>query len=526
MTPMDPAALGIFASRIASVCEEMGAVLTRAAFSPNIRDRLDLSCAVFDAEGALCAQAAHIPVHLGSMAYAMQGLVAGREWSPGDVMILNDPFRGGTHLPDVTVIQPVFHAGERVGFVANRAHHADIGSETPGSMPVAQRLEEEGMVIPPTLLARGGVLDTEVLEGIVGRTRTQRVARGDISAQISADRTGADRLEALVARSGPEGWRAGLAQLDAYAERLARQALSAIPDGRYVFSDHMDDDGFGHADLPIRVAVTVEGSDVDLDFEGTAGQVAGNINCPLPVTAAACIYVFRCLMPAHTPASAGAFRPIRIRAPAGSLVDARYPAAVAAGNVETSMRIVDVVMGALAQAVPERMAAASQGSMNNVAIGAHPGAGTAAWAYYETLGGGTGAHPAGPGLDAVHSHMTNTRNTPVETLEIHHPMRVTRYGIRRGSGGHGRHRGGDGLVRDYRFLEPATVSVLTERRTRAPWGLEGGEAGTTGVNRLDGEAMPGKFTREVRAGQVLSIETPGGGAWGRPGIEEGKGTPD
>lgn len=514
---MDAIQLSVFASRIAAVCDEMGAMLRRAALSPNIKDRLDFSCAVFDARGELCAQAAHIPVHLGSMAYAMAGIVSQLEWRHGDMVIVNDPFLGGTHLPDVTLIAPVFSGAGLVAFVANRAHHADIGASTPGSMPISRRLDEEGVVIPPAYLIRAGSLDQAFLDSVVSATGNAEQSRGDFAAQISANRTGVARLAGLVEGVGIEHFETSLQQLNDYAERLATTALAQIPPGEYCFEDLMDDDGLGNRDIPIRVRLSVGGGGVEVDFGGTAGQVAGNINCPLSVAAAAVYYVFRCLMPAQTPACAGSFRRIHLCAPEGSLVNARRPAAVAAGNVETSTRIVDVVMGALAQALPARIPAASHGSMNNIAMGARDGGRN--WDYYETLGGGMGAGPHGGGLSALQTHMTNTLNTPVESLEMHYPLRIRRYQVRRGSGGQGFTRGGDGLVREFEFLQPTCITLLTERRYHSPWGLSGGAPGAPGVNRLDGEILPAKTTFSARPGQRLSIETPGGGGWGlsRPG---------
>jgi N-methylhydantoinase B len=517
---MDPVELSIFASRLEAVCDEMGAVLRNAAFSPNIRDRLDFSCAVFDADGGLCAQAAHIPVHLGSMAYAMADLVARPSWTDGDMVILNDPFLGGTHLPDVTLIAPVFAGGELLAFVVNRAHHADIGAEAPGSMPVSCSIHQEGLVIEPVHLIRAGELNEPRLESIVGATRNPADSRGDLFAQMSANRAGAARLRELVAASGADGFRSGLRALNEYGERLARAALAAIPAGVYAFEDRMDDDGQGGRNIPIRVRVEIPGDGTArLDFSGTAPQVAGNINCPLAVAAAAVLYVFRCLMPPQTPACAGAFRPIALMAPEGSLLNARYPAAVAAGNVETSTRVVDVVLGALAQAIPERIPAASHGSMNNLAMGgAVVGA---AWDYYETIGGGMGAGPLGGGWSGVQTHMTNTLNTPVEALEARYPLRVTGYALRRGSGGVGRSPGGDGLVRELEFLAPARVSLLTERRRHRPWGSASGGPGAAGRNLLNGQDLPGKVSLTVAAGDRLRIETPGGGGWGEPQKKEG-----
>jgi N-methylhydantoinase B len=509
---MDAIQLSLFSSRMGAICDEMGAVLKRAAFSPNIRDRLDYSCAVFDARGQLCAQAAHIPVHLGSMAYAMAGLVQSRSWSAGDMLVLNDPFQGGTHLPDITVIAPVFCDGGCVGFVANRAHHADIGADSPGSMPICRTLEEEGLVIVPTLLVAGGRLQQDTLKQIVAVTHNAAVTEGDFAAQISANRTGVRRIQELIGGMGPAAYLSGLEELNDYGERMAAAALAELPVGVYRFADCMDDDGQGQRDIPLRVAVSVTRDAVHVDFAGTAGQVSGNINCPLSVAAAAVFYVFRCLMDPRTPACAGSFRKLHISAPAGCLVNARPPAAVAAGNVETSSRIVDLILGALAQALPERIAAASQGTMNNLAMGARGGAGD--WDYYETLAGGMGAGRHGGGLHAVQTHMTNTLNTPIEVLESAYPLRVRRYALRRGSGGAGSRAGGDGLVREYEFLAPAQVTLLTERRSRGPWGLQGGADGAPGVNRLNGEPLPAKIALAVGPADRLVIETPGGGGFG------------
>jgi len=531
---MDPIELSLFASRIEAVCDEMGAALRRAAFSPNIRDRLDFSCAVFDAAGELCAQAAHIPVHLGSMAYAMGGIVAQLDWRDGDMVVVNDPFLGGTHLPDVTVIAPLRMDGELLGFVANRAHHANIGAQAPGSMPISRSLDEEGMIIPPTTLVRGGQVDEALMARLAGG---RREALGDFAAQISANRTALARLHELVGSLSVDGYRAALDALNAYAERLAHGALAAIPDGSYAFRDVLDDDGVGSRDLTIAAQVRVAGGTVAVDFSGTAPQVPGNVNCPLSVAAAAVYYVFRCLMPRETPACAGAFRAIRLSAPPGCLLNAARPAAVAAGNVETSTRVVDVICGALALALPERIPAASHGSMNNVAMGARnnvamgarnniamgarndiaTGAGNngTEWDYYETIGGGMGAGARGGGLDAVQTHMTNTLNTPIEALESAYPLRVTRYAVRRGSGGAGRRHGGDGIVREFEFLAPAQVTLLTERRRHAPWGLAGGCPGMVGENRLNGAPLPGKISVAVAAGDRVTIATPGGGGWGK-----------
>jgi len=508
---MDSIELGLFASRIEAVCDEMGAVLRQAAFSPNIRDRLDYSCAVFDPHGELCAQAAHIPVHLGSMAYAMRDLVKCRDWAEGDMLVVNDPYRGGTHLPDITLIAPVFADGICAGYVANRAHHADIGADSPGSMPIGSRLEDEGLLIPPTLLASGGETIRTVLDGIIAATHNPVVTEGDFSAQISANRIGVARVRALVLDRGVERYLTGLDEINAYGERMAHEALSDLPDGDYRFTDYMDDDGQGNSDIELRVLLTIRDGNVDVDFTGTAGQVEGNINCPLSVAAAAVFYVFRCLMDERTPACAGSFRRIRISAPRGCLLNAYAPAAVAAGNVETSSRVVDLVLGALAQVVPRRVAAASQGTMNNLAMGSRHGKG---WDYYETVGGGMGAGVGGGGLSGVQTHMTNTLNTPIEVLESAYPLRIRRYALRGGSGGVGQVTGGDGLIREYEFLDSAEVTLLTERRTRAPWGLSGGRPGAIGENLLNGERLAPKVAVGVKAGDRLEVRTPGGGGYG------------
>ncbi len=513
---MSPIALSIFASRVEAVCDEMGAVLQRTAFSPNIKDRLDYSCAIFDAQGELCAQAAHIPVHIGSMAYAMRNIVSQLDWRTGDMLILNDPYMGGTHLPDVTVIAPLYVADRLMAFVANRAHHADIGSETPGSMPISRTLDEEGLLIPPTFLMRDSKILPDVMDRLVGQTSVPEQSYGDFAAQISANKTGLLRLSLLVTEMGPDTFNAAVTELNDYAERLAAAALLQIPDGDYEFTDVMDSDGVGNADIPIKVNLHIKNQKATVDFSGSAGQTAGNINCPLPVTAAAVYYVFSCLMPPYTPACQGRFRNIKILAPAASLVNARRPAAVAAGNVETSTRIVDVVLGALAQAIPGQIPAASHGSMNNIAMGArYSTAGvTRQWDYYETIGGGMGAGPAAHGIDAVQTHMTNTRNTPVEVLESLYPLRVRRYGLREGSGGAGRHHGGAGIIREFEFLEPATLTLLTERRRHQPWGLNGGACGKAGINQLNGRRLEAKQSLSVKPGDRLTIETAGGGGWG------------
>jgi len=487
----------------------MGAVLQYTAFSPNIKDRLDFSCAIFDAGGALCAQAAHIPVHLGSMAFAMRDVVNRFEWQDGDMVILNDPFLGGTHLPDITLLAPVFAGDELLGFAANRAHHADVGATTPGSMPLTQSIHEEGVLISPGFLYQNHQLLDQTISQLLQQVHVPEKTRADLSAQISSVRKGAELLRNLILESGSKGFKSKVTELNNYAEKLALTAIGQIPEGTYSCNDVMDDDGLGNTDIPIVATITIADNQVTVDFEGTADQVKGNINCPVSVTAAAVFYCFYCLMPGQTPACAGCFRPIQLIARQGSLINAAYPAAVTAGNVETSTRLVDVILGALAAAIPDRIPAASHGSMNNIAMG------TSNWDYYETLGGGMGAGPGGDGLHAVQTHMTNTLNTPIEILEMNYPLRIRKYSLRRQSGGHGRYRGGDGLTREYQFLQPCSVTMLSERRRHSPPGLNGGSSGEPAVNMLNGETLPGKFTINAEAGDVLTVQTAGGGGWGR-----------
>ena len=512
---MNAIELSLFSNRLAAVSDEMGAILQRAAFSPNIRDRLDFSCAIFDAKGDLCAQAAHIPVHLGSMAYAMQGIVSQFEWRAGDMIIVNDPYLGGTHLPDVTFISPVIYNGNLLAFVANRAHHADIGADSPGSMPISSSLEEEGLIIPPGYICRQGQLEQSMIDSMLAATRQARTVEGDIAAQMSANRTGCSRLLDLIESMQAAEFSVALDELNNYAERLAKPVYEKIPDGHYPFTDYMDDDGQGQQAIPITACIKVNGGQIEVDFSGTSAQVAGNINCPLSVAAAAVYYVFRCLLPEYTPACAGTFRAINLKAPDSCLVNASRPAAVAAGNVETSTRIVDVIIGALLQAIPEQLAAASHGSMNNVAMGYTGDNKQAAWDYYETIGGGMGASARAQGLNGVQTHMTNTLNTPVEVLETNYPLRVKQYAFREHSGGKGLRPGGNGIVREYEFLHKADVTLLTERRYQKPWGVNGGGDALEGVNSLNGHKLKAKQSIKVQQGDCLKIETPGGGGWGK-----------
>jgi N-methylhydantoinase B len=518
MTPaLDPVTLSVLASALAGVAEEMGALLVRAALSSNIKERRDCSTALFDASGRMVAQAEHIPVHLGAMPEAVAAVIA-RGPEIGDVFVLNDPFAGGTHLPDVTLVSPLAAGSEVVAYAVSRAHHSDVGGMSPGSMPSGSReLVQEGLVVPPVRLVRGGDEVEDVLALLLANTRTPDVRRGDLRAQVAANRLAQARLADLAARHGRETILTAFVDVVAYAERRAREAIRALPDGEYVAEGAVEGDGVTDDDVPIRVRVTIADDAIDVDFDGTSPAVSGNINCPLAVTRSACVFALRVLLPDDVPTNAGAYAPLRVRAPAGSLVNARPPAAVVAGNVETSQRIADTVLLALAQAAD--LPAQGQGTMNNLVIG---GAG---WTYYETIGGGQGASSRGPGPSGVHVGMSNTLNTPIEALELEYPLRVERYELREGTGGEGRHRGGDGIVRSLRVLEPATLSLLTDRRRHAPAGAAGGGAGTPGENRLDDESLPAKTTRALRAGDLVTVATPGGGGWGAPEEEASRAKP-
>jgi len=522
-TDADPILLELYRHRFTGVAEEMGVTLQRTSYSPNIKERLDFSCAVFDAGGQMVAQAAHIPVHLGAMpASVAAALRAVERWEAGDLVVLNDPYEGGTHLPDLTMVSPVFVPSEGVAsrepafFVASRAHHADIGGMTPGSLPLSTEIYQEGLIIPPVKLYRAGRPNEDLLRLLLRNVRTPEERRGDLDAQRAAHAVGERRLHALVERHGPDDVAAYATHLRTYSERLLRAEIVGWPDGTYRFEDGLEQpDG---STASIRVCATVCGDHITFDFAGTAAAMDGSLNAVLSITASACYYVVCCLAAEAIPLNAGCFAPVTVTAPEGCLVNARPPAAVAGGNVETSQRIVDVVLGALAPALPDRIPAASQGTMNNLTIGGRHADGRP-YAYYETIAGGMGAAPDADGLDGVHVHMTNTRNTPVEALELAFPFRITQYRLRPGSGGAGRHRGGDGVVREYEMLEPATVTMLTERRARPPWGLAGGQAGQPGRNllfRTDGteEILPARFTRRFFPGDRLRIETPGGGGWG------------
>jgi len=485
--------LQVIGASLRSIADEMGAVLVRSAFSANIKERRDCSTALFDAGGRMVAQAEHIPVHLGALPDAVAAVRA-HDPAPGEAWILNDPFAGGTHLPDITLVTRT-----RAGFAVTRAHHADVGADEPGSLPAdSRRLDEEGVVIPPTRL------DDDVLEELVAQMRNPDERRGDLRAQLAAHSLAERRLDELCARRGQETVEAAMDELHDYSERLVRTAIAKLPDGRFEAADALEPTGEG--ELGIAVALTIDGDQLELDFAGTADQYEGNLNCPLAVTRSACYFVVRCLTDPDVPASGGAFVPVRVLAPEGSLVNARAPAAVAAGNVETSSRIVDVVFAAFGQAVP--VPAQGQGTMNNLTLG------NDRFTYYETVGGGQGACPDADGPSGVHVAMSNTLSTPAEALELAYPLRVERHELRLGSGGAGEHRGGDGVVRELRVLEDCRLSLVGERRVRAPQGARGGEPGLPGRNLLNGEELPAKITCGLRAGDAVRVETPGGGGYG------------
>ena len=534
-TPVDSVALAVFGHLFAALAEEMGAALKRASYSPNIKERRDYSCALFDAEGTAVALGDHMPVHLGAMPMSVTAaLQALGKLEPGDVACLNDPFEGGTHLPDVTLLAPVYApagsddldavASDPVAFVASRAHHSDVGGMSPGSMPLAQEIFQEGLRIPPVRLYRRGVLNEDLWRTVLANVRTPEERAGDLDAQLAALHAGRARLLEIVAARGLPATRAVMTSLVDYADRLVERAVERIPDGLYEAADHLDDDGFGSGPLRIQAALRVRGARLVVDFAGTAPQARGGVNAVAAITASAARYVVRCvaeaLLAQSLPAGGGSMKAVELRLPEGSLVNAGPPASVAAGNVETSQRITDVLMLAFAQALPELMPALSQGTMNNTAMGGIDPRTGAPFAYYETVGGGMGAGPSGPGLSGVHCHMSNSLNTPVEALEHSYPFRVVRYEVRRGSGGAGRHAGGDGLRRDLMLLADASVTLLSDRRLRGPAGAQGGAAGAPGRNALlsNGRETPlgGKDATEVKAGDVVSVRSPGGGGWGAP----------
>jgi N-methylhydantoinase B len=494
MSELDPITLQVMLGSLRAACDEMGAVLVRSAHSANIKERRDASTALFDPGGQMVMQAEHIPVHLGAMPSAVAAVLGG-EQRPGESWILNDPYRGGTHLPDITVITPLFHEHELAGFAASRAHHADVGASEPGSMPAFSRtLDDEGVVIPPTRLT------DEVLRELAGRMRNPRQREADLRAQLAAGRAGGERVAALIARFGLDTFRAGLSETLDYAERRTRARIAELEDGTYDARDVLE--AAAGEDLRLGLRATVTGDAMRLDFSGSAPQHDGNLNCPLAVTLSACYFALRVLTDPDVPPCAGAYRPLTVTAPEGCLLNARPPAAVAAGNVETSSRVADLVLAAFGHAL-------GQGTMNNLTLG------NDRFTYYETLGGGQGACPDADGPSGVHVAMSNTLNTPIEALELEFPLRAVEYSLRRGSGGAGRHRGGDGVVRELEALAAMRFSLITERRRHAPPGADGGEPGAPGRNLLNGDELPPKASGTLRPGDRLRIETPGGGGYGR-----------
>ena len=506
---LDPVTLSVLASALAGIAEEMGAVLIRGAYSSNIKERRDCSTALFDAEGRMVAQAEHIPVHLGAMPEAVEAVMR-RDPEPGDVFAINDPYSGGTHLPDITLVSPVAYEDEIIGYAVTRAHHSDVGGMRPGSMPSDSReIYQEGIIIPPVRLVRAGEYVDDVLDLLLANVRTPALRRGDLRAQIAANNIAEERIDELIQRRGRETVLNAFSEVISYTEKRTREAIRDLPDGEYAAEDFLEGDGITDEDIPIKASVTIKDDRITIDFAGTADAVKGNVNCPLPVTRSACYFALRVLLPGDVPANAGTYASLEIEAPEGSLVNAGSPSAVVAGNVETSNRIADTVLAAFSNFVPEGLPAQGQGTMNNTIIGG-PG-----WTYYETIGGGQGASSKGPGPSGVHVGMSNTLNTPIEAFEMEYPMRVMRYELLYGSGGAGEHRGGDGVVRSVKVLEPASLSLLTDRRRHPPGGVNGGEPGAVGENLLNDEKLPPKASRELEEGDVVTVKTPGGGGYGQ-----------
>jgi N-methylhydantoinase B len=523
MTAVDPIDLAVFQSATHSIAEEMGAALRRTSFSPNIKERRDYSCAVFDGAGQVVAMGDHMPVHLGSMPMSVRAAIDAIELGPGDVALLNDPYAGGTHLPDLTMVMAVFVPGEAapVMYVAARAHHADVGGMYPGSMGLCREIYQEGLRIPPVRIVRAGEVVRDVLAIILHNVRTPEEREGDLMSQIGACRVGETRLQELIAKYGVARLRELMAGLLDYSEELMRAEIATVPSGMYEAEDFLDSDGFSEAPIKIAVRVAFDAAtrSVTVDFAGSGPQVASSINAVYAIAYSAVYYVFRCLLREEAPATAGLMRPVTVLAPSGSVVNARLPGPVAGGNVETSQRIVDVLLRALARAMPDRIPAASSGTMSNLTIGGVDPRTGRSFAYYETVAGGMGARPGADGVPGIHTHMTNSLNTPVEALEYAYPLRVRSYGYRTGSGGAGEFRGGDGIVREIEVLGDARVTLLADRRVFAPYGLQGGGDGALGravlVSGAEEAVLPGKCSVAAKAGDVVRVETPGGGGWGR-----------
>lgn len=517
---VNPILLEVFKNRFVSISEEMGVTLNRTAFSPNIKERRDFSCAIFDENGDMIAQAAHIPVHLGSMPMSVKSAIENVDLKEGDMVILNDPYKGGTHLPDVTIVAPVFLGQKKPQFfVANRAHHADIGGMSAGSMPLATSIFQEGIIIPPLKIVEGGEIVEPLMKFLINNVRTPYEREGDFTAQIMANMTGIKRIEELIHNYGLKMVKNYALAIMDYSEKILRRRLKDIPNGVYKFEDYMDDDGIEREKIKIAVQITINNDTAVVDFKESDDQVKGSINAVYSITLSAVLYVFRSLIKDEIPTNAGLLRPITLITRKGSIVDAKFPASVAGGNVETSQRIVDVLLGALSKALPNEIPAASQGTMNNITIGGIDESNDQPFTYYETIGGGMGACSFANGESAVHSHMTNTLNTPIEALEFTYPMMVEEYSIRKNSGGKGKFRGGDGIVRQIRLLNDAEITMLTERRRFSPYGLMGGEAGKVGENIIISNGkkkkMPSKFNVTLKKGDVIRIETPGGGGFAK-----------
>jgi len=515
---INPILLEVFKNRFSSIAEEMGIILQKSSFSSNIKERKDFSCAIFDKNGNLIAQAAHIPVHLGSMPMSVKSVIENVEFQEGDMVILNDPFKGGTHLPDITIVAPIFYDGELLFYVANRAHHADIGGVSAGSMPIAESIFQEGLIIPPVKLVKNWEIDKDVLNLIKNNVRTPQEREGDFLAQISANKVGINRLNELLDKYGKDTVLFYSNALLDYTEKIMKNFVKNIPDGIYSFTDYIEDDGLGNKDIKISVDITIKNDKVVVDFSKSDEQTKGSINAVKAITVSAVFYVFRSLIEEDIPTNAGALRPIEIITKKGTVVDATFPSSVSAGNVETSQRIVDVLLGALAEAIPDKVPSASQGTMNNITIGGISPKTNQPFTYYETIGGGMGASSTSDGESAVQSHMTNTLNTPIEALEFEFPFLITAYKIRKNSGGEGLHKGGDGIIREYQFLIDVEITVISERRKIPPYGLFGGKPALTGNNVVikNGKKLSkeGKFQERLSKGDILRIETPGGGGFG------------
>ena len=514
--------LEVFRNIFLSIADEMGIVLRRTAFSANIKERLDFSCAVYDRHAETIAMGDHMPVHLGAMPFSVAEALRSYTIDPGDIVILNDPFRGGTHLPDITSVSAVFTTDdpEPAYYLATRAHHADVGGMSPGSMPLAREIYQEGLRIPPVKLFRRGEIQNETLDLILANVRTPEERRGDLAAQVASHRIGERRLLAATEKYGRGRISRQMDALKDYTERMMRVRLQGIPDGEYDFEDFLDDDGFGSPPVRIHCRLTICGDRALVDYSGSAQQQRGGVNANLSITVAATMYCFRCLIDDDAPFNSGLLRPIEVLTKPGSVLDAQPPASVAAGNVETSQRITDTLLGALQKALPEKIPAASAGTMNNLSLGGIDPLTGLPFAYYETIAGGMGARPTADGMDAVQNHMTNSLNTPVEALEHLYPLLMRRYAIRRGSGGEGKYRGGDGVIREFEFLTDTDFALLSDRRQTRPYGAQGGHPSQPGQNLLNGNPLPSKGHFTAGAGDRLTIKTPGGGGFGRPRVME------